>query len=47
MDNIILQLLCATTMLKSLEKCTQIPFRMFDGYDTHYYIISVVATIQI
>lgn len=46
MENTILKSVCTNPMLIIFKRLMQIPSKIFAGYDTHYYIISTVATIK-
>lgn len=47
MENIILKSVCTNPMLIIIKSLMQISFKIFAGYNTHYYIISTVAAINI
>lgn len=47
MENIILKSVFTNPMLIIFKSLMQLPFKIFAGYDTHYYIISTVAAIKI
>lgn len=46
MENTILKSVCMNPMLIIFKKLMQIPFKIFAGYDIHYYIISTIAAIK-